>query len=105
MNIIWQNDSTTFVSHHSIYSRIIEDDVQTVIPSIEIILRIFLSLFVTNVPDERAFSKLKLIKYTLRNSMTDEKLNTLSLMSIENEILNSLDLDRIIEEFVRRKIK
>lgn len=102
-------DSTTFVSHRSLYSRIIEDDVQTVFPNIEIILRIFLSLFVTNVPDERAFSKLKLIKNILRNSLTDEKLNLLSLMSIEHEILDSLDLDEIIEEFVllknRRKIK
>lgn len=102
-------DSTTLASHHSIYSRIIEDEVRTVFPNIEITLRIFLSLFVTNVPDERAFSKLKLIKNTLRNSMTDEKLNSFSLMSIENDILDNLDMDQIIEEFVllknRRRIK
>lgn len=72
-------------------------------PNIEIALRIFLSLFITNVPDERSFSKLKLIKNTLRNRMTDEKLNAFSLMSIENEILDSLNPDEIIQEFVMSK--
>ena len=66
-------------------------------------LRIFTSLFITNVSGERSFSKLKYIKDTLRNSMLDEKLNAFALISIENDILDSLDMDQIIEEFVLLK--
>lgn len=102
------SDNTTFISHISMYSRIIKDELQVVFPNIEIMLRIFLSLFVTNVPDERSFSKLKYIKDALRNRMTDEKLNSFSLMSIENEVLDSLNMDELVEEFVvlknRRKL-
>lgn len=99
----FSNDPDSGVSHASIHSRIIKDKMQTVLPNIEIVLRIFLSLFVTNVPDERTFSKLKYIKDTLRNSMTGKKLNAFSLMPIENEILDSLDMDKIIEEFITLK--
>lgn len=101
-------DPATFVSHASMYSNIIKDELQTIFPNIEIALRDFLSLFINNVPDERSFSKLKYIRSVLRNRMTDEKLNAFSLMSIENEVFDNLNLDEIIEEFVllknRRKI-
>lgn len=96
-------DQSTTCSHASMYSKIIKDDLQTIFPNILIILRIFLSLFVTNVPDERSFSKLKFIKNTLRNRMNDEKLNAFALMSIKNEILNSINFDEIIDEFVLMK--
>lgn len=105
---IFFKNSNSFTSHSSVYSTIIQDQLQTVFPNIEIMLRIFLKLFCTNVPDERSCSKLKYIKDTLRNSMTDEKLNAFALMSIENEISNSLNMDEIIDEFVllknRRKV-
>lgn len=93
------------ISHANMYSRIIKDELQTVFPNIEIILRIFLSLFVTNVPDERSFSKLKIIKSALRNSMGDEKLNAFSLMSIENELLQTLNFDAIIDKFILLKFR
>ena len=41
-------------------------------PNMDILLRIYLCMFVTNVYVERSFSKLKLIKNYLRN--TDERL-------------------------------
>ena len=35
------SDSTTFVSYASIYSRIFKDELQTIFPNIEVLLRIF----------------------------------------------------------------
>lgn len=99
------NDQSVSVSHASMYSQIIKDELQSIFPNIEIVLRIFLSLFVTNVPDERSFSKLKHIKNVLRNRLSEEKLNSLSLMSIENEILKSINVDDIINEFVLLKAR
>lgn len=37
-------DQSTIISHSQMYSKIIEDELQTVFPNIEIILRIFLTL-------------------------------------------------------------
>lgn len=91
------------ISHSSMYLRIVEEGLHGLFPNIEIALRIFLSLFITNVPGERAFSKLKYIKDTLRNRMTEDKLNAFSLISIEHEILGSLCSDEIIEEFALLK--
>lgn len=96
-------DPSTTCSHASMYSQIMKDELQTIFPNIAIILRIFLCLFVTNIPDERSFSKLKYIKDSLRNRMNEEKLNAFALMSIENEILESIDLDNVIDEFVLLK--
>lgn len=93
------------ISITSLYSTIIKDDLQAIFPNIEIILRIFLCLFVTNAPDERSFSKLKYIKDALRNRMTEEKLNAFALMSIENEILDFINTDEIIDEFVLLKCR
>ncbi len=47
---------------------------------------IFLTIPVTVASAERSFSKLKLIKNYFRSTMSQEKLSTLSILSIENEL-------------------
>lgn len=62
---------------------------------------------VSNASGERTFSKLKLIKNELRTCMLQERLNSLSLMSIESELLQKIDFDDVINDFIlakRRKI-
>lgn len=44
----------------------------------------------TSVSVERNFSCLKRIKTYLRNSMTEERLSSLTTISIEKELINSL---------------
>lgn len=88
------------VSHASMYSQIIEDKLQNIFPNIEILLRIFLSFFVTNVAGERSFSKMKNIKTALRNRLSEDKLNAFALFSIDHDVLNTLNFDEIINEFV-----
>ncbi|RYE18120.1 MAG: hypothetical protein EOP45_14635 [Sphingobacteriaceae bacterium] len=53
---------------------------------------------VSVVSGERAFSKLKLIKKYLRNSMSEERLNELTIISIENDIAHSIKYDDIIAD-------
>jgi hypothetical protein len=91
------------VSHTSIYASLIEDGLVSAMPNIEIVLRIYLCMFVTNVCDERSFSKLKYVKHYLRNSMGEEKLNAFAMLSIEHEVLDSLCFDDIIEDFIHTK--
>lgn len=74
-------------------------------PNIEIALRIFLSMMVTNCSGERSFSKLKIIKNELRTRMLQERLSSLSLMSIESDVLKELDFDEVINDFAHLKAR
>lgn len=91
------------LTHESMYKTMFDDNLCASFPNIDILLRMYLCMFVTNVSDERSFSKLKLIKNYLRNTMEDDRLNNLSILAIEHEILNSLRYDEIIDKFVNLK--
>lgn len=67
---------------------------QSVFPNVDIALRLFMTLPVTNASGEHSFSKLGLIK---------NRLNHLSLMSIENDVLHKLEFSGLIKDFSARK--
>ena len=62
-------------------------------------MEIALRLPLTSCIAERTFSKLKLIKTRLRSTMRQERLQSLMLMSVESEILKSLDLELLVKDF------
>ena len=62
-------------------------------------------MFVTNCTGERSFSKLKLILSYLRNTMGQDRLSSLALLSIENKILRGIDMTDVLEKFVRQKAR
>ena len=68
-------------------------------PNVYIALRILLTCPVTVTSAERSFSKLKLIKTFNRTSMTDSRLSSLAMLSIENDCARSLDYDNVIYKF------
>ena len=74
-------------------------------PNVEIGLRIYLCMMVSNASSERRFSKLGIVKGELRSSMGQERLSMLALMSIEHELLRSLDFTDTIEEFALAKAR
>lgn len=51
------------------------------------------------------FSKLKLIKNYLRNSMGQNRLSNIALLNIEKEQANILDMDKIINQFAETKAR
>ena len=80
-------------------------DLEPTFPNVEIALRIYLSLMVTNCSGERSFSKLKRIKNEQRTSIGQERLNHLSLLSIEHELLREIDTHDIISKFAAQKAR
>jgi len=58
---------------------------------------------------ERSFSALRHIKTWVRNSMSNEKLNSVGILAIERERAQSLDNDKVIDAFAsvhkNRRIK
>ena len=49
---------------------------------------------------ERSFSKLKIIKSRLRSTMNQERLQSLMFMSIESDIMEGLDTEKLVQDFV-----
>ena len=66
-------------------------------PNLWIALRILLTIPITVAGGERSFSKLKLIKTYLRTTTNDDRLSSLAILSIENEIAKKLDIANIIK--------
>lgn len=76
-----------------------------VFPNMWVALRIAVTLPVTVASAERSFSRLKLIKTYLRSTMSQDRLNGLALMSINQEVSNQVSYDDTINEFATRKAR
>lgn len=61
------------------------------------LLLLGMTIPVSSTTTERSFSKMKLIKNSARNSMTDMRLSDLTLLSIERDI--NIEYDKILESF------
>ena len=74
-------------------------------PNACITYRIILTIPISVASAERSFSKLKLLKSYLRSTMSQDRLNSLALISIENNFLKNLDYERIINDFATKNAK
>lgn len=88
-----------------ILNAIMQRNMENVVPNFVIALRILLTTPVSVASGERSFSKLKIIKNYLRNSMNMERLNDLTLISIEHEVAESINYDDIIDDFSNQKAR
>ena len=67
--------------------------------------RILLSIYVTVASSERCFSKLKLLKTYLCSTITQERLNVLVTIAVENDILEEINYEDIIEDFISKNTR
>jgi hypothetical protein len=74
-------------------------------PNATIAYRVLLTIPVTVASAERSFSKLKLLKTYLRSTMTQERLNDLAIIALEGEMLEKIDYEHIIEDFISKNTK
>jgi len=80
-----------------------EDNLKVTFPNVDIALRMYLVLMVANSSGERSFSKMKLIKNRLRTTMTQDHLSNLTILSIESDVLRSLNFEDTIKQFSIKK--
>ena len=72
-------------------------------PQIKNLMRIYLAIPATSAAAERAFSVLKRIKTWLRNSIGQDRLSSLSMISIEKGLSKEIDIDKVIDQFAAGK--
>ncbi|CAL5212954.1 unnamed protein product [Lathyrus oleraceus] len=74
-------------------------------PNTIIAYRILLTIHVTVASTERNFSKLKLLKTYLRSTMSQERLNGLALIAIENDILEIIKYEDLVDDFASKSVR
>ncbi|KAK9714746.1 hypothetical protein RND81_06G116800 [Saponaria officinalis] len=67
--------------------------------------RILLTIPVTVASAKRNFSKLKLLKSYLRSTMSQERLNGLTMITIEDKILEKLSYEELIDDFASKNAR
>ncbi|KAL0437597.1 UNVERIFIED_CONTAM: Zinc finger MYM-type protein 1 [Sesamum radiatum] len=73
--------------------------------NISIACVILLTVPMTVASVERSFSKLKLLKTYLRSSMSQERLNGLAILCIENDMFGKIDVGSRIDDFASRNAR
>jgi hypothetical protein len=68
-------------------------------PNLSRIIKIALTIPLTSASAERSFSNLKIIKNRLRSTMTQDRLDSLMLMSVESDICQKLDIGELVKRF------
>ena len=92
-------------SVRDILTLLLSTDVLSSMPELGTACILFCTLPVTVSSAERSFSKLKLIKSYLRSSIAQDRLDSLALISIENEAARQLDLDELVNKFANNKAR
>ncbi|KAH1113489.1 hypothetical protein J1N35_006867 [Gossypium stocksii] len=77
---------------------LVESGKSVMYPLVDRLIRLILTLPVSTVSSERAFSVMKIVKTRLRNKMEDDFLSSL-VVYIEKEIAEKFDVNEIIDDF------
>ena len=82
-----------------LYTFLFTEQFLSVYPNVSIALRMHMCTFATNCYSERSFSVLKRVKNYLRSTLSQDNLTNLSLLAIENDLLQIISYDDIIDKF------
>nr|XP_047132458.1 uncharacterized protein LOC124811186 [Hydra vulgaris] len=94
--VIKEEKNALLKSAHDFLNYIYKEELQETYPNLVIALRIILTLPVTVASAERSLSK---------STMVDERLSSLAMLSIENEVARKLNYGGIINEFASMKTR
>jgi len=72
-------------------------------PRASLLYQFVLTLPITVSSNERSFSKLKLIKNYLRSTMTNDRLFNLIICSLEYDLLDQIDIQKMVDDWTKMK--
>lgn len=80
-------------------------DFEEIYPYIKVAFRIFLCTPISNCSVERSVSVLRKIKNYLQSVMTEKRLNSLAILTIQSEITRMLECDDIIVSYASNNVR
>ena len=84
---------------------IVEWDFIESLPNLTVALKLFMTICVSVASCERSFSKLNLIKNYLRSTMSNRRLNNLTILNIEHEARQNINFEDVISAFAAVKAR
>jgi hypothetical protein len=78
---------------------------ENLFPNITVALRIFITIPATVASAERSFSVLKRVKNVLRATMCQDRLSSLGVLAVEQELAKNTNLDCVINDFATKKAR
>lgn len=100
-----QSKPESYTSCSDIFMLMYENKLIDVFPNCYTILKIFLTLPITSCEAERSFSKMSYIENKYRTTMSNLRLNNLSLLSINCDLTKDLQCEDQIKEFAAQKCR
>jgi hypothetical protein len=85
-----------------IHARALKKEVRDLFPSVIALIRLLLLCPASSAEAERSFSSLRRLKTWLRTTMTQQRLNSVALCHVHQDLLDSIDMDAILRDFVSR---
>ncbi|XP_072047174.1 zinc finger MYM-type protein 1-like [Amphiura filiformis] len=76
-----------------------ENDLNNAYPNLTVLYLILGTIAISSATAERSFSRLKLIKSYLRSTMSEERLSSLATISIERDLVDTINFDAVIDMF------
>lgn len=104
LNIVWFEQNNCITASEML-NLIFENNLIDTFLNRDTIVKIYLTIPITSCEAERSFSKMAYIKNKYRSTMSDERLNNLSILSIEHDITRSISYDEAIREYVSVKCR
>lgn len=68
-------------------------------PGLHKLFTLILTIPISNVAAERSFSVLRRLRNHLRTTMTEERISSLALLTMEKQMAQDIDLNRVVDRF------
>jgi hypothetical protein len=81
----------------------ISRDMVSSYPNLYTLYKIFYTFPVSSATAERSFSRLKVLKTYLRSTMTENRLSNLAILSIERNMAQTINFNKVISTFASIK--
>lgn len=98
-------DFSQIIGATNFLTLLLQHNLTDIFPETIKILKIILTTPMTTAESERCFSTLKRVKTFLRNTMGNDRLNALAMMSINKNLVQDIDSfdDKVLEKFISMK--
>ena len=78
------------------------ENIKKIYYNIQILMKLIIVRPTSSVDCERSFINIRIVKNWLRNSMEQNRLNSLMICSIHSETLDELNIDELMLSFVEK---